>query len=151
MQDQSSCAGRDRPVAARPGRPAPGDVGPERQQVRGREHVVGHHRPACLVAAATGGLVVNDLGCRLLPSAPRREDPPVARSPAQLTDSDLAFLAERHLATLTTLRADGSPHVCAVGFSYAHGVARVIIGSVRCSMEPKKSPSISTSLKYLRS
>ena len=29
-----------------------------------------------------------------------------------------AFLAERHLATLTTLRADGSPHVVAVGFSY---------------------------------
>ena len=28
------------------------------------------------------------------------------------------FLAERHLATLTTLRADGSPHVVAVGFSY---------------------------------
>jgi PPOX class probable F420-dependent enzyme len=50
----------------------------------------------------------------------------VARSPAQLTDTDLAFLAERHLATLTTLRADGSPHVCAVGFSYADGVARVI-------------------------
>ena len=30
----------------------------------------------------------------------------------------LAFLAERHLATLTTLRADGSPHVVPVGFSY---------------------------------
>ena len=31
----------------------------------------------------------------------------------------LAFLAERHLASLTTLRADGSPHVVAVGFTYA--------------------------------
>jgi PPOX class probable F420-dependent enzyme len=31
----------------------------------------------------------------------------------------LQFLADRHLATLTTLRADGSPHVVAVGFSYA--------------------------------
>ena len=30
----------------------------------------------------------------------------------------LAFLTERHLATLTTLRADGSPHVVPVGFSY---------------------------------
>ena len=29
-----------------------------------------------------------------------------------------SFLAERHLATLTTLRADGSPHVVPVGFSY---------------------------------
>ena len=31
----------------------------------------------------------------------------------------LQFLAERHLATLTTMRADGSPHVVAVGFSYS--------------------------------
>jgi F420H(2)-dependent biliverdin reductase len=40
----------------------------------------------------------------------------------------LAFLAERHLATLTTLRADGSPHVVPVGFSYdsGEGVVRII-------------------------
>jgi len=40
----------------------------------------------------------------------------------------LAFLRERHLATLTTLRDDGSPHVVAVGFSYDADakVARVI-------------------------
>ena len=50
----------------------------------------------------------------------------MARGPADLTADDLAFLAERHLATLTTLRPDGSPHVVAVGFSYADGVARVI-------------------------
>ena len=36
------------------------------------------------------------------------------------------FLAERHLATLVTLRADGSPHSVPVGFTYADGVARVI-------------------------
>src|SRR6478735_5922506 len=38
------------------------------------------------------------------------------------------FLTERHLATLTTLRRDGSPHVVPVGFSYdaATGVVRVI-------------------------
>ena len=35
-----------------------------------------------------------------------------------LSDEVRAFLAEYHLATLTTLRADGSPHVVAVGFSY---------------------------------
>lgn len=35
-----------------------------------------------------------------------------------LDPSVLDFLTERHLATLTTLRADGSPHVVAVGFSY---------------------------------
>lgn len=33
-------------------------------------------------------------------------------------DAVLAFLAERHLATLTTLRPDGSPHVVPVGFTY---------------------------------
>lgn len=45
-----------------------------------------------------------------------------------LSDEMLAFLAERHLATLTTLRADGSPHVVAVGFSYDNreGVVRII-------------------------
>ena len=30
----------------------------------------------------------------------------------------LAFLTERHLATLTTLRADGSPHVVPVGITF---------------------------------
>jgi len=45
-----------------------------------------------------------------------------------MTPAMLDFLAERHLATLTTLRADGSPHVVAVGFSYDAdaGIARVI-------------------------
>lgn len=47
----------------------------------------------------------------------------------------LGFLAERHLATLTTLRADGSPHVVAVGFTYspAERLVRVITfaGSVK--------------------
>ena len=40
----------------------------------------------------------------------------------------LRFLAERHLATLTTLRADGSPHVVPVGVTYdaATRTARVI-------------------------
>ena len=40
----------------------------------------------------------------------------------------LEFLREYHLASLTTLRADGSPHVVPVGFSYdedAH-VVRII-------------------------
>jgi PPOX class probable F420-dependent enzyme len=40
----------------------------------------------------------------------------------------LEFLTERHLATLTTLRADGSPHVVPVGVTYdaASRTARVI-------------------------
>ena len=46
----------------------------------------------------------------------------------RLDDAALAFLRERHLATLTTLRRNGSPHVVAVGFSYDPDarVARVI-------------------------
>ncbi|HWL44463.1 MAG TPA: PPOX class F420-dependent oxidoreductase [Ilumatobacter sp.] len=48
--------------------------------------------------------------------------------PGAPDDSTLGFLAERHLATLTTLRPDGSPHVVAVGFTYsaAERLARVI-------------------------
>ncbi|MBT1193448.1 PPOX class F420-dependent oxidoreductase [Rhodococcoides kroppenstedtii] len=40
----------------------------------------------------------------------------------------VAFLTERHLATLATLRPDGTPHVVAVGFTWdpEAGVARVI-------------------------
>ncbi len=35
-----------------------------------------------------------------------------------VTEEMLAFLREYHLASLTTLRSDGSPHVVPVGFSY---------------------------------
>lgn len=37
----------------------------------------------------------------------------------------LAFLRQRHLATLTTLRRDGSPHVAPVGFAF-DPVARIV-------------------------
>jgi len=52
----------------------------------------------------------------------------VSRAPHDLGPGTLSFLAERHLATLTTLRADGSPHVVPVGFTYdpATRIARVI-------------------------
>lgn len=52
----------------------------------------------------------------------------MAYDPADLPDEALAFLQERHLATLTTLRPDGSPHVVAVGFTWDDdaGLARVI-------------------------
>jgi PPOX class probable F420-dependent enzyme len=52
----------------------------------------------------------------------------MANSTTRLTDDALAFLIERHLAMLTTLRADGSPHVVAVGFTFdpATHIARVI-------------------------
>ena len=52
----------------------------------------------------------------------------MALHPRALPEAALAFLAERHLATLTTLRPDGSPHVVPVGFTWdpAVGIARVI-------------------------
>jgi F420H(2)-dependent biliverdin reductase len=52
----------------------------------------------------------------------------MARRPADLRPADIDFLTERHLATLTTLRADGTPHVVPVGFTYdaSAGMARVI-------------------------
>ncbi|MFC8046000.1 PPOX class F420-dependent oxidoreductase [Nocardia sp. NPDC057353] len=46
----------------------------------------------------------------------------------QLTPAASEFVTERHLATLTTLRADGTPQVTAVGFTWdaEAGLARVI-------------------------
>ena len=48
--------------------------------------------------------------------------------PFDPTPALTAFLTERHLASLTTLRSDGSPHVVPVGFSIdvAAGEVRII-------------------------
>lgn len=48
--------------------------------------------------------------------------------PSEISETLAAFLAERHLASLTTLRADGSPHVVPVGFSFdtSAGEVRII-------------------------
>lgn len=53
---------------------------------------------------------------------------PVARDLDRLAPSTVQFLTERHLATLSTLRADGTPHVVPVGVTYdpATRLARVI-------------------------
>lgn len=50
-----------------------------------------------------------------------------------------AFWTERHLATLTTLRADGTPHVVAVGVTLdlGTGIARVI-----CSGDSQKARNV---------
>ena len=42
----------------------------------------------------------------------------MALDPAALPPDVVSFLTERHLATLTTLRPDGTPHVVAVGFTW---------------------------------
>lgn len=49
-------------------------------------------------------------------------------NPRQLNDDALDFLSERHLATLSSVRADGSPHVVPLGFSWDDDrqLARVI-------------------------
>ncbi|WP_067562931.1 PPOX class F420-dependent oxidoreductase [Nocardia acidivorans] len=60
---------------------------------------------------------------------------PTTSTRSELTPAALEFVTERHLATLTTLRADGTPHVVAVGFTWdpEAGIARVIAdgGSVK--------------------
>ncbi|MFD0483301.1 PPOX class F420-dependent oxidoreductase [Kineococcus sp. GCM10028916] len=50
----------------------------------------------------------------------------MALNPDDLPASALEFLTERHLATVTTLRADGSPHVVPVGFTFDAGTVRII-------------------------
>ena len=54
----------------------------------------------------------------------------MALDPVALPGEVQAFLIERHLATLTTLRPDGTPHVVAVGFTWdaEAQLARVITG-----------------------
>ena len=55
--------------------------------------------------------------------------------PHALPDAALSFLTERHLASLTTARRDGSAHVVPVGFTFdsSAALARVITndGSVK--------------------
>ncbi|MDQ1129533.1 PPOX class F420-dependent oxidoreductase [Microbacterium sp. SORGH_AS_0888] len=43
-----------------------------------------------------------------------------------ITDDALAFLAERHLATLSTLGRGGRIHAVPVGMTYEDGIVRVI-------------------------
>ncbi|MFC8129743.1 pyridoxamine 5'-phosphate oxidase family protein [Streptomyces sp. NPDC057302] len=52
----------------------------------------------------------------------------MAMDPHHPTPAYLSFWRERHLCTLTTLRANGTPHVVPVGVTYdpEAGVARVL-------------------------
>jgi PPOX class probable F420-dependent enzyme len=56
-------------------------------------------------------------------------------NPILFSDDMAQFLQENHLATLTTMRGDGSPHVVPVGFSVdiPAGIVRIITfsGSVK--------------------
>ena len=42
----------------------------------------------------------------------------MAHNPTRLSNEINEFVTERHLATLTTMRSDGTPHVVAVGFTW---------------------------------
>ena len=48
--------------------------------------------------------------------------------PDALDDAARAFLTERHLATLSLPRRDGSIQVVAIAFTYRDGIVRVITG-----------------------
>ena len=52
---------------------------------------------------------------------------PGADAPVALSAAQLAFVTDRHLATLSTVRRDGSPHVVPVAFTWdaARGRARI--------------------------
>ena len=63
----------------------------------------------------------------------------MAFDPGSLTPEILEFVTQRHLATLTTLRADGSPHVVPVGFSYDAATQRVRIISGPTSQKARNA------------
>lgn len=58
--------------------------------------------------------------------------------PDELDDAALAFLAERHLATLSTPRADGSVHVVPVGFTFDATDGRMRIITRRGSWKARR-------------
>ena len=64
--------------------------------------------------------------------------------PHDLPEPVLTFLTDRHLATLTTLRGNGSPHVVPVGFTFdrAATLVRVITsdGSVKVRNAERPRP-----------
>lgn len=66
----------------------------------------------------------------------------MALDPTALDADVRTFLTERHLATLTTMRPDGTPHVSAVGFTWDNEdqVARVITWT-----DSKKARNVSAS------
>ena len=51
----------------------------------------------------------------------------MAHDPRNLTDEMNGFLRDRHLASLTVLRSDGTPHVTPVGFTWDPDTATVRI------------------------
>jgi PPOX class probable F420-dependent enzyme len=63
----------------------------------------------------------------------------VAIAPRDLSPEALDFLTVRHLATLTTLRPDGSPHVTPVGFTWDAETATARIITSRGSRKTRNA------------
>jgi PPOX class probable F420-dependent enzyme len=57
----------------------------------------------------------------------------------RLNPEQLVFVTERHLATLTTLRADGTPHVVPVAFTWDSGAGVVRITSRRTAVKARNA------------
>ncbi|MCU1616312.1 MAG: class putative F420-dependent enzyme [Frankiales bacterium] len=72
----------------------------------------------------------------------------MSRAPQELGPDALSFLAERQLATLTTLRPDGSPHVVPVGFTYdpEAGTARVITSGMSAKAQHVRAGAVRVAL-----
>ena len=60
-------------------------------------------------------------------------------SPENITPEIITFLTERHLASLTTLRKDGSPHVVPVGFSFDDSCNEVLVITFAGSQKVKNA------------
>ncbi|GAB4085119.1 TIGR03618 family F420-dependent PPOX class oxidoreductase [Myceligenerans cantabricum] len=57
----------------------------------------------------------------------------------RLNPEQLVFVTERHLATLTTLRADGTPHVVPVAFTWDPDAGVVRITASRGSVKARNA------------
>lgn len=57
----------------------------------------------------------------------------------RLNPEQLVFVTERHLATLTTLRADGTPHVVPVAFTWDQDAGVLRITTNRSSVKARNA------------
>jgi F420H(2)-dependent biliverdin reductase len=61
-----------------------------------------------------------------------------AAGPVRLSEPQLAFVTDRHLATLTTVRRDGTPHVVPVAFTWDADRGRARITTRSTSVKARR-------------
>lgn len=95
-----------------------------------RSSVAGRYAARCS-ASGTAARLARTASCPPTRVASGTLDPVPPILPHQINEAGIAFLTERHLATFSSLRADGTPHVTPVGFTWdaERGIARVITSS----------------------